>query len=48
MEEEKAAREAEALRRQELEEYQKELEKLLEEERQAKNDEELVRNAQAR
>ena len=46
--EEAAAREAEAERTKQLQEYQAELEKLLEQEKQAKRDEEIVRNLQAK
>ena len=48
LQEEAALREIEQRRLQELEELQRQLEALLEEERQAKKDEELVRAAQAR
>lgn len=46
--EEAAALEAERLRLKEMEEIRAMLERLLEEERQAKRDEEVVRNLQAR
>ena len=45
---EAATREAEAERMRQLEEYQAELEKLLEEEKQAKRDEEIVRTLQSK
>lgn len=45
---EREAKELEASKLKELQEAQKEMEVLLEEERQAKRDEEIVRNLQAR
>ena len=48
MKQEAQVSEAERQRIRELEEYQAELEKLLEEERRAKEDEEIVRNLQAK